>query len=206
MMGVGITAELPIVQTIGRLIPLPICRAMFYGIEFLMDYALIAVENSRWKEGNGKNIFAPVLQEAEKENAIITDLDVQMEAYNLIVAGSDTTAVTLVYTTWAIMSHPELRAKLEEEVADLPDDFCDAEVEKLPLLSAAINESLRLYGAVPGTLPRAVPKGGVTLGGYHIPGGIEASTQAWSLHRDPSLFPDPDKYVLRAQACSAEDC
>jgi cytochrome P450 len=192
-MGTGINAELPIVQTIGKLIPLPLFRAMFHGIDFLMDYALVAVENSRWREGNGKSIFAGVLQESEKENTTMTDLDVQMEAYNLIVAGSDTTAVTLTYLTWSIMSHPELQAKLEEEVAGLPDDFDDAEVEKLPLLNAAINETQRLYAGVPASLPRAIPKGGATLEGYHIPGGIDVSTQAWTLHRDPSLFPDPER-------------
>ncbi len=197
MMGAGISAEIPIVRIIGQLIPLPIFRAMFHGVEFLQNYGQRAVENSRCIDDKSKNIFAAILDEAEKENTTLTDDDVRNEAGNLIIGGSDSTAVTLTYLTWAILSRPELQRDLEEEVAGLQDDFDDAETEKLPLLNAAIMEGLRLYTGVPGSLPRAVPNGGATLGGYHIPGGMEVSTQSWTLHRDDTLFQDAEKYAPR---------
>ena len=93
---------------------------------------------------------------------------------------------------------------MEEEAAGLPDDFGDAEAEKLPLLNAVIMEGLRLYTGVPGSLPRAAPKGGSTLGGYHIRGGMEVSTQSWTLHRNESLFPNPEKYVSKLPALLAK--
>jgi cytochrome P450 len=86
---------------------------------------------------------------------------------------------------------------LEEEAAGLPDDFGDAEAEKLPLLNAVIMEGLRLYTVVPGRLPSAAEKGGATLGGYHIRGGMGVSTQSWTLHCNESLFPNPEKYVSK---------
>jgi cytochrome P450 len=95
------------------------------------------------------------------------------------------------------MSQPSLKRKLEEEVANLPDDFDDPETEKLPLLTAAIMEGLRLYTGVPGSLPRAVPNNGAILGGYQFPGGVEVSTQSWTLHRDEDLFPNAEKYVFK---------
>lgn len=159
MMGAGISTELPIIRIIGKFIPLPSFRAMFHGVELLQNYGQRAVDNSRSRDGNSKNIFAAILDEADKENTTLTDADVRNEAGNLIVDGSGSTAVTLTYLTWAIMSQPELQRKLEEEVAGLSDDFDDAETEKLPLLNAAIMEGLRLYTAVPGSLPRVVPKG-----------------------------------------------
>uniref|UniRef100_A0A0B7KF85 Cytochrome P450 n=1 Tax=Bionectria ochroleuca TaxID=29856 RepID=A0A0B7KF85_BIOOC len=45
--------------------------------------------------------------------------------------------------------------------------------------------------AVPGNLPRVVPDGGISLEGYAVPEGIEVETQAYSLHRDPNVLPDP---------------
>ena len=95
------------------------------------------------------------------------------------------------------MSQPELQRNLEEEAANLPDDLDDAETEKLPLLTAAIMEGLRLYTGVPGSLPRAVPNNCATLGGYQIPGGVEVSTQSWTLHRNEDLFPNAEKYVFK---------
>jgi cytochrome P450 len=197
MMGAGISAEIPIVRIIGQLVPLPNFRVMFHGVESLQNYGQLAVDNSRARDDSGKNIFRAILDEAEKEGTTLTDADVRNEAGNLIVGGSDSTAVTLTYLTWAILSQPELQSTLEEEVAGLSEDFDDAEAEKLPLLNAAVMEGLRLYTGVPGSLPRAVQKAGATLGGYHIPGGMEVSTQSWTLHRDGSLFPDAEKYVPR---------
>ena len=66
-----------------------------------------------------------------------------------------------------------------------------AELENAPLLNSVIEETLRLYGAAPGALPRIVPSQGMTVAGYHLPAGTEVSTQAYTLHRDPRLFQEP---------------
>lgn len=63
---------------------------------------------------------------------------------------------------------------------------------------------LRVYTAAPSLLERVVPcstaKGGVRdeifdLMGYALPPGTVVSTQAWSMHRDPSVFPSPDTFL-----------
>lgn len=197
MMGEGTSVELPIVRIIGQLIPLQHSRAMFHRVEFLQNHGQRAVDNSRHIDHKSKNIFAAILDEAEKENTTLTDADVRNEARNSIVGGSDSTAVALTYLTWEIKSQPELQRKLEEEVANLPGDFDDGETEKLPLLTAAIMEGLRFYTGVPGSLLRAVPNNGAILGGYQIPGGVEVSTQSWTLHRDEDLFPNAENYVFK---------
>lgn len=81
-------------------------------------------------------------------------------------------------------------------MAALPEDFTETDLEALPLLNAVIEEALRLYGAAPGSLPRVVPRGGAALGGYFIPEGTTVCTQAFTLHRDSNLFPNPEKYAL----------
>lgn len=77
----------------------------------------------------------------------------------------------------------------------LPEGYTDADVEKLPLLNAIIEETMRLYGAAPGMLPRVVPAGGVDMGGYFISQGSTVTTHAYSMHRDPEMFPDPLEYA-----------
>jgi cytochrome P450 len=66
-----------------------------------------------------------------------------------------------------------------------------AELEAAPILNSVLNETLRLYGAAPGALPRIVPSRGLAVGEHHIPAGVEVSTQAYTNHRDPAVFPDP---------------
>ena len=123
----------------------------------------------------------------------LTDFEIRLEAGGYITAGSDTTAITLTYLVYAVCRHKEVQEKLVAELAHLPERFADQDVRDLPYLDQVINETLRLYPAVPGALPRAVPREGANLAGYHFPGGVTVSTQAYSLHRDPSVFPDPER-------------
>jgi cytochrome P450 len=89
------------------------------------------------------------------------------------------------------LSQPKLQQELEAEVASLDEDYGDMDLEKLPLLNAVIEETLRLYGAAPAGLPRSVPPGGVTIDDQVIPAGTTVTTQAYTFHRDQNLFPRP---------------
>lgn len=121
----------------------------------------------------------------------LTDEDVRIEASDFMIAGTDTTANTLTYIVWSVLSRPVLRSRLEAELSTTGDDFDDSTLERLPLLNAVIQENLRLYGAVPGNLARVVPSSGFTVRNYYIPPGFEVETQAYTLHRNPVIFADP---------------
>ncbi|KAJ6120464.1 hypothetical protein N7523_004744 [Penicillium sp. IBT 18751x] len=192
--GSGIGSELPILRMIGPYIPLQSFRDMFRTDEYLLKYSQRAVTNSRKNSESCRNIFSGLVYETERDRSALSDMEVAIEAGNLIIAGSDTTAVTLTYLIWAILSQPSLRLQIEEELISLRDEYNEADLESLPILNATITETLRLYGAAPGSLPRTVPEGGVTLAGFYIPAGITVSTQSYTIHRDPMLFPNPDKF------------
>jgi cytochrome P450 len=182
------------------MLPIASIQAFMNADKYLLNYGSRAVSNLRNQSGNASNLFGTMLATLESESPKekrnehaqpLTDHDIRLEAGNLIVAGSDTTAVTMTYLVWSVLKRPALQRRLEEEVATLPEQFDDAVLEKLPLLDAVINETLRLYGAAPGGLPRSVPKGGVTLSGHFIPEDFVVETQAYTLHRNPDIFPDP---------------
>ncbi|KAF7591314.1 hypothetical protein BBP40_001690 [Aspergillus hancockii] len=146
-----------------------------FGKEYLLRYAQRAVTIGRAASKASRNIFSSILYESEKGNSAITDEDVTVEAGALILAGADTTAVTLTYLIWAVLSQPKLQRELEKEVSTLGADFTDASLEELPLLNAVIMETLRLYGAAPGALPRTTPEGGAIFSGYFVPEGVTTS-------------------------------
>lgn len=190
MQGGGIGAELPFVRAIGQHIPLQSFQNMFNANDLLMKTAVKALDGA--KGNGGTNLFAHILAEAEKGEKL-DDLDVQLEASALIVAGSDTTAMTLTYLVWAVLSHPATHAALNNELANIPATSTEQDLEDLPVLNAVIQETLRLYGAAPGSVPRVVPSGGVSWsdGKYFCPGGTTVSTQTYTMHRNADLFSRP---------------
>lgn len=134
-----------------------------------------------------------------------------------IKAGTETTGWTLTYVVYELSRRPGLQRTLQEELKriDMPfyspeTKYLDEEalttvspspqaLDALPLLSAVIHETLRRYPAVPGPQPRITPTNSLTtvptnLGNSVIPGGIRVSAQAYSLHRNESVFPAPEEW------------
>lgn len=77
-------------------------------------------------------------------------------------------------------------------MAALSPGFSDGALEALPVLNGVIEETLRLYGAAPGSLPRVVPEGGATMAGHFLPAGTVVATQAYTMHRDGGIFDQPE--------------
>jgi cytochrome P450 len=196
-MGAGIMVEMPFLRLL-RFVPISAIQEMFNANDFILKGASRAVKMARSRTGES-NIFAKIIEDCEKEGeGHMDDMDVRIEAMNIIIAGTDTTGVTLTYLTWAVLQRPQLQAALEAETASLKEGFTERDLINLPLLNATIEETLRLYGAAPSSLPRVVPQGGTRFAGHYIPQGVTVDTQAYTFHRDPQIWSDPLTYVTPA--------
>ena len=136
-----------------------------------------------------KTLFAKMLAEGEK--GALKRETIATEAFNFGVAGTDTTSLALTYFVWAVLRYEGIESKLLAELSPLHDDPSARELEELPYLNCVIDEVLRLYSPISQSLPRTVPEGGATFSDYYLPAGTTVSTQAYTLHRDPSIFSDP---------------
>ncbi|KAK8119093.1 benzoate 4-monooxygenase cytochrome [Apiospora kogelbergensis] len=143
--------------------------------------------------------------------------EIRANAQSYIVAGSDTTSNTLTYLIWLVCKHNDVRVQLMEELDTLADSYEDSDLKKLPYLNHIIDETLRMYSSVPAGLPREVtahcsyfpsffranvlltnvcqvPPEGIEFCGHWIPGGTTVSAQAYSMHRDEVVFPNPLRF------------
>ncbi|KAL1648703.1 hypothetical protein SLS58_001877 [Diplodia intermedia] len=97
-----------------------------------------------------------------------------------------------------LLKNPATFAKLREELDNAlsADTIIPsyASVKQLPYLRACLDESLRLIPPVSMGLSRITPPEGMTIAGHWIPGGTTVGVPAYTAHRDPSLFPDPEEY------------
>ncbi|KAH9939286.1 cytochrome P450 [Epithele typhae] len=128
------------------------------------------------------------------------------ECMGHIVAGVDTTSTSLSYFCWELTRRKEILRRLQEELDEhmydrhAVPDF--ATLCKLPYLNAFIKEGMRVYGPAPSLLERVVPSTTASkiddsfdMMGYALPPGTTVATQAWSMHRDPEVFPSPETFL-----------
>lgn len=131
-------------------------------------------------------------------------LEIASELMDQLIATHDTMGISLLYISYELSRNPKIQDHLRAELESLPtpatygsvdEEIPDARsLDDLPLLHAIIMETLRLHPAVAGAQPRVTPPNTSTkLGDYvNIPPGTVVSAYAWSLHRNPEVFPDPD--------------
>lgn len=124
-------------------------------------------------------------------------LEVASELLDHTLAGFDTSSITLVFLAWEL-SRPEnvrWQESLREEISNLADKHDAKLVDALPVLHAILMETLRLHAAIPGNQPRFTPdRATVGAPGHEVsdlPTGVRVQAQAWSLHRNPDVFPEP---------------
>ncbi|MCS7480991.1 cytochrome P450 [Umezawaea endophytica] len=116
------------------------------------------------------------------------------ELKTLFLAGHETTGCSIVWTLHALSRHPEVRRRLEAEVAEVlggrtptVDDLAD-----LPYLKQVVSESLRLYPAV-WSYPRDVVADD-TIGGYHVPAGSSVLLSSYVTQHSRSLWENPEAF------------
>ena len=143
---------------------------------------------------------------AKKTHPDIVDDD-QVISYmnNNVVAGSDTTAISLRSIVYYVLKNKVVHEKLLAEVDSMKDGFEPVswkQSQNRPYLDAVIKETFRMHPAVGLGLERIVPSQGLTLpDGTHLRRGTIVGINAWSVHRDEAIFGpnvdsfDPDRWL-----------
>ncbi|PNS18602.1 Isotrichodermin C-15 hydroxylase [Sphaceloma murrayae] len=196
----GFTSEMPWLRSVCSILPFKAIQEAYNSVDFILNGAQPAVDNARSSTNtNHKTILASCIQDqiVGKEKGVPQwdDTHIKIEALTLHIAGAGASATNIGFCWWQLLELPDLMHRLEAEAAALPPDFDDKMIEeRCPLLEATLHESLRLWAAVPSSLPRLAPPEGAVLGGYAIPAGTTVCTQAYSMHRDPMYWDNPMKF------------
>lgn len=159
------------------------------------------------KEDSSKLTFLQRLVLNQQQHAEqITDRDITTHTFGNITAGSDTTAIAMQSVILNLIRNPTVYRTLCEEVrsslTELPVQFHRA--NELPYLTAVVKEAIRIHPSVGMMLARTVPTGGAEICGFHIPAGTEVGMNPWVLHRDESIFSEPNEFRPERWISSSE--
>lgn len=116
----------------------------------------------------------------------------------IVDAGPDTTAIALTHVMYYLLRDPASLQRLRKEVdtalvnIDIvaPHDL----FKGLPYLRACLDESLRLSPPVAFGLNRKTAPDGAKIDNQWIPGGTTVGVPAYTAHRNPDIFPEPDAF------------
>ncbi|RKP05558.1 cytochrome P450 [Thamnocephalis sphaerospora] len=154
------------------------------------------VINARRASGVKHNdILQRLLDTVDEETGHgLSDDQLVAESITQLIAGTDTTAVTLTWTMHLLLENPacmqRLYKELQEAIPDPNTKIHYVDVKSLPYLDGVLHESLRMRPVSAAGSGRTVAKGGVYMAGYYIPEGVELSTSIVAVHALESIFPD----------------
>jgi len=126
----------------------------------------------------------------------ISDYEIVAQGLIFILAGYETTAAAMNFTTYLLATHPEVQDRLREEIQQTFGDNVKPNydnVNSLQYLDMVFSESLRLYPPIPLHLGRWARKER-TICGKRIPKGTGVLAPTWALHHDPAFWKDPWKF------------
>ncbi len=161
-------------------IKLPSDRAMEKSLAVIKETIQTFVQQSRHRleqqtevAMQPANFLEGLLLAHDEDGACLSDVEIQGNIINILLAGEDTTANTLSWLLYLITGHPEVQHKMQQEA----DTVLGAEtmplelstVEKLNYIEAVAHETLRLKSVTP--LLFMEPDRDVEFAGITIPKG-----------------------------------
>lgn len=187
MLPLGMLA--PVVWTIPVLAALPRLLQPSIGKGFLqfISWCSEQVEKRRQTKPEIPDITSWLLTDLEKADNPQEALRwLHGDARLIIVAGSDTVAVTLTHAFYHLAANPSQIETLRREIKQLwPADepFNARNFQNAEYLNGVINEALRMHPAVPSGVQRLTPPEGITIDGTFVPGGVNVAVPNYAIGR-----------------------
>ncbi|OQV25021.1 Cytochrome P450 3A9 [Hypsibius exemplaris] len=139
------------------------------------------------RKGNGDEI-------ASFQGKYLTENELVANCFVFLLAGYETTANALAFSTYLLAKHPEVQERLYADIMlamGEQEELCFEDSSmKLPYLEAVIKESLRMFPPITGFVMREC-KESCVIKNISIPEGMAILIPVWSLHHDPEYWPEP---------------
>ncbi|KAL7605380.1 hypothetical protein Lser_V15G18811 [Lactuca serriola] len=132
----------------------------------------------------------------EELNGVDHDTIIKATCLQLLLAGTDTTHLTLTWALSLLLNNPKALETAQDEIDEHVGRerlVKESDLKNLVYLNAIIKETFRLYPAGPLAVPHESLEE-CNVGGYNIPKGTRLLLNIWKIQRDPKIWSDPDQF------------
>ncbi|CRL01592.1 CLUMA_CG014264, isoform A [Clunio marinus] len=128
---------------------------------------------------------------------LIDDEGILEETDTFTFEGHDTTSAAMTFTLLLLAHHPEAQERILEEIKDIiaasgHEELSIDDYNRTEYLDRVMKESMRIYPPVP-FISRTISEE-FTLDGVTHKKGSVCNVHIFDVHRDPEVFPDPEKF------------
>lgn len=142
--------------------------------------------------GDGDDLLSILLRARARGD--VTEKQLRDELVTMLLAGHDTTALTLTYAVYLLDANPTARRRVLEEIdavcGDRRPDLAD--VRNLEYVDRVLHETMRLYPPVYTMFRESTAA--VELADYRIPAGTLVMLPQWIVHRSSRHYDDPETF------------
>lgn len=154
------------------------------------------IDERRIGKQSANTMIDHLLTQQRSQPEYYTDQIIKGLALVMLLAGTDTSSVTLEWAMSNLLNHPEILKKAKNELDTHIRQNClvdEPDLSKLSYLQSIVYETLRLHPAAPMLAPHLSSEY-CTIGEYNIPQNTILLVNAWAIHRDPKLWSDPTHF------------
>lgn len=134
---------------------------------------------------------------AEGSDGKITRLEGVAQAYVFFLAGFETSATTITYCLYELAINQDIQDEVMKDIDNALEKHGGITYESIlsmAYLHKAVSETLRKYPPVP-MLNRVCTKDiDLPTTNLHMSKGVDVVIPVLGIHRDPEIYPDPDKF------------
>uniref|UniRef100_M1ASU8 Cytochrome P450 n=2 Tax=Solanum tuberosum TaxID=4113 RepID=M1ASU8_SOLTU len=141
-----------------------------------------------------------LLLQLRKEQSTSTGLtldNIKAIFMDILTGGSDTIAVTVIWSMTALMKNSKVMKKVQEEIRQSIGNkgvVNEDDIQNMPYFKAMIKETFRLYPPGPLLGPRKSMKKS-NLEGYEIQSGTIIHVNSWAIARDPEIWKNSEEFI-----------
>lgn len=179
-------------------IPTP-ANLRFRRASRIMDELVYGIIRERRASGEDRGDLISMLLLARDEDTgeSMSDQQVRDEVMTTLIAGHETTAAALAWSSWLLATRPdtgkELRREVREVLGNKPAGLEHVGRDgALRYTRRVFEETLRLYP--PAWMIARIAEQEDEIGGYRIPRGSRVAVSPYLIHRNPEVWPEPARF------------
>jgi cytochrome P450 len=172
-------------------VPLPGHLRYRRGIAAIEGVVRRLIDERRGSTEDRGDLISMLMAARDEDGQPMTDKQLRDEVLTMMLAGYETSALTMCWAFHALSKRPEIQDAIAEEVERVVGDrpIRNDDLANLKITENTVIETLRLYPAAWAIGREA--KADCRIGDYEVPAGTTVYMSAWVVHRNPAHYEDP---------------